>query len=261
MSASPRRRELLLDVGLLLLAPIAIVLLFAALGASGGAFALRVEHSGEDYNWLRILGAQGAAQKAHAFWTLDWRNPLSPWWYIFSERIYLTTPGGPLALRLVASPLLGLSAYFALQASSGWRCRGLALGIGIVAAGWTFGYSTDHVVWNILGACALSLLCVGSYATSFQNGRRSVGWYGLALTLWIAAFATYAFQTGAILAVALLAWLHATPTASLGRRIAAAVAEVAPFGLVAVLFLLVWITTRHPSLGEATARLKTGGGS
>jgi hypothetical protein len=78
MSLSPRRREVLLDVGLILLAPIAVVLLFAALGESGLAFGLRVEHNQENYNWLRVLGAQGAAQKAYDFWTLDWRNPLSP---------------------------------------------------------------------------------------------------------------------------------------------------------------------------------------
>ncbi|HEY8612875.1 MAG TPA: hypothetical protein VIL69_16510 [Roseomonas sp.] len=241
------------DIGLVLAGCLAPALVFVALRSLGLPFGLRVEHSGEDYNWLRILAAPTLAQKVNSFWTLDWRNPLSPWWYILAEPIYEMMPRGPLILRLLMNPLLAFAAYFMIRSATEGRARLLALCAALVIGIWTFGYSTDHVLWNILGAAGLSMLCVGCYATWLAGGRNAVGWYGLSLILWFAAFATYAFQMGAILAIGLLCLLRPPPGAAVVRRLVVVAFELLPFAIIAILFLLIWITTRHPTMSDAVA--------
>ena len=74
------------DVLLILGAWVLLVALFAVLRRLGLPFELRIVPMDEDYNWLLILRAPDATAQAQAFWAMNDRNPLSPWWTIAAIR-------------------------------------------------------------------------------------------------------------------------------------------------------------------------------
>ena len=160
-------------------------------------------------------------------------------------------PNGPYLTRLLMGPLLGVSIYAALRAATIGRARGLALGAGMLGAAWVLHTTPDQIVWNFMGALALSFFCIAAYATWIAGGRARTGWYGLSLALWYLAFATYGFQVGAAVGIAMLALLH--PPA--GReapvpRVLSAAAETIPYALLFSAFVLGWKTTQNPALAE-----------
>jgi hypothetical protein len=239
------------DIAWILAACAGLVLLLGALGRLGLPIGLRVVPMGEDYNWLIVLNAQDAVARAQTFWGMNDRNPLSPWWYIAMRRVYAGMANGPYLVRLLMNPLLGIAAYLAVRMAFPGRNRALALSVGLIVALWSFSTYIDQIYWNFLGALALSLLSVAAFAGWLHSGRRATALYGLSLCLWFAAFTTYTFQVGAMLAVGLLAL-----AAQLRERVPApkavlrAALEALPFALLLALFLLVWTTTRNPGLRE-----------
>ena len=105
----------------------------------------------------------------------------------------------------------------------------------------------DQIYWSFLGALSLSLLSVAAFATWLQSGRRATILYGLSLCFWFAAFASYSFQVGAILAVGILSLTARLDSrARVMRALNGAIIEVLPFGLLLALFVLVWKTTQNP---------------
>lgn len=244
---TPIYRSVLACILVVLLSALALPAVFVALARLGFPFGTGVVALSEDYNWLLILSAQGVAKKAQAFWAMNDRNPLSPWWYIAAEKLYTGRVNGPYLTRLLMQPLMGLSAFAMIYAVTAGRSTGLALAVAILAAGGIFAGSIDQVHWNFLGALSLSMLCVATYAAWLNSGRTQVAWYGVSLILWYFAFATYSFQVGAILAIALLTLMSPrVPNAGLVRRLVGGALEVAPYALLLGGFLLTWKTAQNP---------------
>jgi hypothetical protein len=247
--AVPNRINVLGGAILILFVAALTISIFMGLQIAKLPFGLEVLPSGEDYTWLDILGRPNAASQAYAFWTDDWRNPLNPWWHIAVQKLYAGTPNGPLLTRLLIGPFVGLTAYFAVLAVTEGRAGALALCSGLLSVVWTFNTYVDQIYWNFLGAAAVSLGAVACYAVWISRARTSALLYGSSTVLWFIAFATYAFQTGAILAMAMLSVLR--PQASSSGwfgRIGKTTAELLPLAAMLMLFHLVWITTRHPTM-------------
>ena len=243
------RWGLVVDLLLILLASVATVALFAVLRRMGLPFGLRIVAMGEDYNWLLVLSSPNAAARAQAFWAMNDRNPLSPWWYILARPLYADGANGPYLTRLLMGPLLGLSSYFMVRAVTMWRARGIALAVGMLSAAWILHTTPDEIAWNFIGALSLSCLSVACFGAWVAGGRRAAGWYGMSLVLWFVAFGTYTFQVGAVLGVALLSLLHpARPDAGWPRRLGGAVVETLPYALLLGAFVLAWKTTQVPSM-------------
>jgi hypothetical protein len=246
-----QRRGVLTDIALILLASVATVALFAILRRLGLPFGLRIVAMGEDYNWLLILSSPNATARAQAFWAMNDRNPLSPWWYILARPLYANGANGPYLTRLTMGPLLGLSTYLMVWAATQGRARGIALGVGMLSAAWILHTTPDEIAWNFIGALALSCLSVACFAIWAAGGRRTPAWYGLSLVLWFIAFATYTFQVGAVVGIGLLALLYpATQHPKPLRRLAGAVLETAPYALLLLAFVLAWKTTQNAALAE-----------
>ncbi len=242
------------DLGVILLAALATPILFAALRRLGFPLGLRVIPTGEDYNWLKFLMMPTAGERVYAFWTFDWRNPLSPWWYEAARGLYTGSPNGPFLTRLLMGPVVGVASYAMAMAATAGRVRGLAVAAGALSAGWTFNRYADQIYWNMLGALSCSMLSVACHAAWLRGGRTAAGWQGLSLLFWFAAFTTYAFQSGAILALALLSVLHPRDAeATLFRRLWRAAVDVLPHVGLFALFQLIWTTVRHPGIAQMFA--------
>lgn len=239
------------DLGVILLVALATPVLFAALRRLGLPFGLRVIPTGEDYNWLKFLMMPTAGERVYAFWTFDWRNPLSPWWYEVARPLYSGSANGPYLTRLLMGPVIGVASYAMAMAATAGRVRGLAVAAGALSAGWTFNSYADQIYWNMLGALACSMLCVACHAAWLRGERTAGGWQGLSLLFWFAAFSTYAFQSGAILALVLLSILHPRDAeATLFRRLWRAAVDVLPHVGLFAMFQLIWITVRHPGIAQ-----------
>ncbi|WP_458095048.1 hypothetical protein [Roseomonas sp. WA12] len=247
----PSARGLVADLALVLLASVATVVLFAVLRRLGLPFGLRIGAMGEDYNWLLILSSPNASARAQAFWAMNDRNPLSPWWYIPMRALYANGANGPYLTRLLVQPLLGVSIYLMVRAATQGRARGIALGAGMLGGVWLLHTSPDQIAWNFMGALSLSCLSIAAFAAWVNGGRSAPGWYGLSLVLWFAAFGSYTFQVGAVVGIGLLSLLNPRlQSQGLPRRLAVAVAEVLPYPLLLGAFVLMWKTTQNPAMAQ-----------
>ncbi|MBR0666571.1 hypothetical protein GXW71_19590 [Roseomonas hellenica] len=150
------------------------------------------------------------------------------------------------------NPLLAISAYVMVRCLAPVSGRGLALSVGILVACWTFSTTVDQIYWNFLGALALTMLCIASFAVwSNRAGREATGWYGISLCLWFAAFATYTFQVGAILAVSVLVIAYTSLNKiSISKSIGELARIVTPFAVILALFILIWTTARNPLMSD-----------
>jgi hypothetical protein len=251
------RAAVVLDSAYILAALAALLIMIAALGAFGFGVGFDVFPIGEDNNWIDMLQRGRGAEVARLFWTIDHRNPLSPWWYIVARPIILGFDAGLLALRYAAAALLGFAAYCMVVTVAGRRARAFALGVAMVSVFWMANRFTEQVIWNFQGALAASVLSVAAYARFVEEGRRSYRLYAVSMVLWFVAFATYSIQCGAVLAIGYLAFRRApTPGVdalhSVLERASTAFLDTLPYLVLFGLFFLLWQTTMGSFASEAS---------
>lgn len=231
------------------------LLLVGGLGALGFGLGFHIGPIGEDYNWIDMLQRGPGAQAARLLWAFDFRNPLSPWWYIAARDFILHFDPGLLVLRYATAAVLALSSYLLVILVAGLRARPFALALAVLILLWMPNRYTDQIIWNFQGALAASILSVAAYAQFIGKERRFYHLYGLSLLLWFLAFATYTIQCGAVVAIGYLALRQAfSPTLDddfvallpLVRRLGRAVLDVVPYVVLFGLFLLIWQTTMGP---------------
>jgi hypothetical protein len=245
------RTAVALDSVYILAALAALLIVIATLGALGWGVGFDVFPIGEDNNWIDMLQRGRGGEAARLFWAMDYRNPLSPWWYIAARPIILGFDAGLLALRYAVAALLAFTAYCMVVTVAGRQARALALGIAMVSVFWMANRYTEQIIWNFQGALAASLLSVAAYARFVEEDRRSYRLYAISIVLWFVAFATYTIQCGAVLAIFYLA-IRRAPAPRLDalrsvlERARAAVLDTLPYLVLFGLFFLIWQTTMGP---------------
>ena len=249
------RAAVVLDSAYILAALAALLIVIATLGAFGFGVGFDVFPIGEDNNWIDLLQRGRGAEVARLFWTIDHRNPLSPWWYIAARPIILGFDAGLLALRYAIAAVLALAAYCMVVTVAGRRARAFALGIAMLGVFWMANRFTEQVIWNFQGALAASLLSVAAYARFVEEGQRSYRLYGISIVLWFVAFATYTIQCGAVLAIGYLAFRRSPAPGrdalhSILERARAAVLDTLPYLVLFGLFFLLWQTTMGSSFAS-----------
>jgi hypothetical protein len=231
------------------------LLLIAVLGVLGFGVGFEIGPIGEDYNWIDMLQRGPGAQAARLLWALDYRNPLSPWWYIAGRKLILNFDAGLLVLRYAIAVVLAFSSYILVRAVAGPRARPFAVALAVLVTFWMANRYTDQIIWNFQGALAASMLSVAAYAGFITKGRRSYHLYALSLILWFLAFATYTIQCGAAVAIGYLAFRQALsqsgenlldPRASMVQRLLRAALDIAPYVILFGFFILIWQTTMGP---------------
>ena len=251
------RAAVVLDSAYILAALAALLIVIATLGALGFGVGFDVFPIGEDNNWIDMLQRGRGAEVARLFWTIDHRNPLSPWWYIAARPIILGFDAGLLALRYAIAAVLALAAYCMVVTVAGRRARAFALGVAMVSVVWMANRFTEQVIWNFQGALAASVLSVAAYARFVEEGRRSYRLYAVSMVLWFVAFATYSIQCGAVLAIGYLAFRRAHASGvnalhSVLKRAGTAFLDTLPYLALFGLFLLLWQTTMGSFASEAS---------
>jgi hypothetical protein len=243
-----------LDLGAIVVAWLLFLAGLQALHAQGYQVGFGVWPMGEDRVWISFLQrGQGGTEIARLFWQVNDRNPVSPWWYIALKPILLGSDNGILWIRYAMSLLLAVAAYLALRGVTGARGSSFALGVGVLVAFLSANGYIDNIYWIFVAALATSLLSVWAYTRFLASERRSLGWYALSLVLWFLAISSYTLQSGAVLAIAYLAFIdprHGSPSpfAHLSERLRQSVADSWPYLALFAIFFLIWRTTSNPSM-------------
>lgn len=217
------------------------------LGELGLGTGLLVWPMGEDRNWIDLLQRGDAGVTARGLWSLDHRNPLSPWWYNAFRPLILGSTNGLFLLRHGVGLALALASYALVALWFGQRARAFGCALGCLITVTTFNAYFDQIYWNFLGSLVCSILCVIAYLRHLREPGRG-HWLAMSLVLWLLAVSTYTIQAGAIVVIALAVWI-AEARQPIIRRIGAVALATLPFFAVFVLFLLIWQTTSVPAEG------------
>jgi hypothetical protein len=201
---------------------------------------------GEDRVWIDILQKHSALGAAKAFWQINDRNALAPWWYIGLRPIILRYDVGLFLIREIVGLLLAVSAYIFLFAMT--QARTFALGIGCVIAVFLANGYLDQIYWTMQVALIFSLCSLTLYKLFLDNRSRDYRLYTGAIVAWFIAMGTYSIQTGAILAIAVMGLV--APATTLFARLRRASTDALPFVLIFIVFLLEWQTTARDGYTE-----------
>lgn len=237
---------------------VTLILLWAGALAVLGIFHLlgrgmgfRIGPVGEDFNWVFFLRRDFEYPAQKAFWALDARNPLAPWWYLLAKPLIVDTAYGIYAVRKLVDLGCGLSVYALVRTLGGAPSKPLALSAGALTLLWSISQMVGQINWTMIAALSFSLLAIASYVRFLDSNRLAWGWFLLSLLLYQVAIGTYTLQSSACLAIFGLALLR--HRASLRT----ALFDLAPFLVVLALFLLTWSTTGNlpeqaPAWGTAS---------
>jgi hypothetical protein len=223
----------------------ALVSLLLLLPLAGVGVGFSVWPLGEDRNWIDILQSGHGAAAASLFWSINDRNPLSPWWYILFEPLILNVDAGLLILRFLVGLVLSLTTYKLVREVCGGGGRVLALSASIPISVFMANGYFDQIYWNFQAALICSLWSIILFTQFLRSGRSRHGLYAGSLIMWFIAIASYTIQSGAILAIAYLSVFRPQNETRLfsAARLRAAFFDALPFAVFYLLFLLLWRTT------------------
>jgi hypothetical protein len=235
-----RVRPVYFDLFLILLVWSILIATMVVLQSLGFEFGFNIWPIGEFRNWIELLQDGPGVNAAKLFWTLDHRNALSPWWYLSARPLIESYPAAPLILHLVSGLFVGIAAYLLMAELTG--SRPFALSVGMLSAIFLPNVHRDEIIWNFVGALGCTLICIWLFAL-FCADRNRTAYISASLAAWFISISTYTIQIGAIGAiffVSLRGWLS---TMSWPRAITRAVADVAPYIALLILYMMLWITT------------------
>src|SRR5262249_2034875 len=156
-------------------------------------------------------GNHGAALPK-AFWLLNDRNPLSPWWYVAFSPVIEAGPSGLFLLRRLIDPFLACSTFLLIHRLSRGRHVAFPFSCSLVVLAWTFSSYLDHVTWNFLGALGLNLLSIWAFCAYVDGGRRNHHLVVASLVLFLVSIGTYTLQAGGALAIAWVSLIRSDRT-------------------------------------------------
>jgi hypothetical protein len=227
------------------------LLLLLILQAFGTGMGLRVRQTGEDRVWQYLMQTNTPFGLTKAFWAINDRNPLSPWWYLAARPLIGLSPYGIYLVRKLVDLFLAISVLMLVDRLGRGRHRLFAMSCAVLTLLWTFTGYTDQIMWNFLGALGVSLLMLWAYCKYVDSGRVAAVYLGISLVLYLVAIATYTLQCSTGIGVFAIGLLRIQVPArglraSLARMRSAAVDTALYVSLFAV-FTMFWYTAARPS--------------
>ena len=209
-------------------------------------FGLKVWPMGEDRVWISLLQNHRGSEIARAFWHLNDRNPLSPWWYMAFSPIILGSEFGIYAVRKLVDPILSMTTFVLFDRLGQGHKRALALSLSLVILFWNFSYCyVEQIMWNFLMALTCTLLTILCYQKFLETERKQSSWQALSMVLYFVSFTSYTLQCGAVLANFVLA-LTRENNQKLIEKFKDASIDAFPFLALFGFYLLTWQTTSKP---------------
>src|ERR1700733_6472938 len=249
--SSPEKPRLTLSTKNCLLAILVVwlgcLVAFFTLQLCKTGLGLEVWPMGEDRVWINLLQNNHGAGVARAFWMINDRNPLSPWWYIAAGPIILGNDYGIYFVRKLVDLVLASITFLLIDQLGKKQQRAFALTCAILVSLWNFSfYYNEQIMWNFLMALGLTTSSVLFYVKFLDAGRKQGRYLALSLLLYFAAFCTYSIQCGAVLANFCLALLRKSDGDTFFVRLRGALWDGGIFASLFALYLLSWATTSRP---------------
>jgi hypothetical protein len=209
-------------------------------------FGFKVWPMGEDRVWISLLQNNHGADVARAFWHLNDRNPLSPWWYMAVSPIIMSSEFGIYLVRKMVDPILAMVTFVLLDKIGGAKHRAFCLATAVLILFWNFSYFyIEQIMWNFLLALTCTLLTVMCYQKFLEQGRRQSVFQALSLVLYFVSFTSYTLQSGAVGANFILALTQQTGE-PLSQKFKNACVDAFPFFALLGIYLLTWTTASKP---------------
>lgn len=227
------------------------LVVLAVLTVLQSGLGLQVWPIGEDRSWLYFIQNRESTPIPRAFWAVDGRNPLAPWWYIVVLPIINSSPYGLYVVRKGVDLLCAASVLLLLDQLLAGRARWFAFTTALLVMFWNFNGYLSHVLWTMLVALALSALTLWSYLVDHDAGGRRSGYLALSWLAYLAAIGTYTIQASTVLAVWGLAFWRPYGDGkgrSLPERFYLATRRTLPYFGVLSIFVLIWLTVGHPEM-------------
>jgi hypothetical protein len=109
---------------------------------------------GEDRGWGDILQNRSPLEAAKAFWQINDRNPLAPWWYIAISPFILRYDSGLFIIREIVGLFLAVTTYAFMLTLT--QTRLFALSVACVVAVFTAnGYIAHRSAVGVLCPTAM----------------------------------------------------------------------------------------------------------
>jgi len=243
------KRDRARDILVIVLAWTATLAFQGGLQLAGQPVGFDVAPLGEDWAWMLTLQGGNSGAIAQRMWGMFDRNPLLVWWYIGAKPLILNLDSGLLLLRHAMRLAVAISTYLVFVDLTRSETRSLALGSAVLIAIFTANGYPDNLQWPLLGVLTLSLGVIWCYSRFLEGERKAYGWYVTALMLWFIAITSYTLQSGAVLAIALLAARPPSGEPFWSRRhLLRALGDLAPFVLIFVIYGMIWKTVSNPAL-------------
>ncbi len=225
----------------------------------GAPFSMNIHATGEDRVWTDLLD-KGGFNTHRSWWALASRNPLGPWWYDAITPLLSLHPSGLYLSKRFVELLLALACALVFFEVLDRKRIGLSYGLGVLVLVWNFSSYIEQILFVMLIALAFSLFSLYAYLRYLKTQRSVVEWLLLSLAAYFIALGTYTIQCGVPLAVLIISLAYGSQALNVGSRLTAwyrSWLDASYFGVVFVLFTMIWITTSGPtsSYFKVNARL------
>lgn len=211
----------------------------------GYPFGFRIIERGESCNWYGFIRkAPNLIDIAHQFWQIDWRNPLSPWYWMLVSKFITTYNWALYSIRTLLDPILALTIYFLVLRLGKNKNFNYAIYLGLATLFWNFFVNYDQLIWVFYSALCFSLLSILFYCKYVDSGRQETFNFAISLICYFAAISTYTLQSGAIIAIGLIALFRQDGSSNkLIQRFLIAARDTVMYFIIFIVFYLIWDTS------------------
>jgi hypothetical protein len=195
---------------------------------------------------------------ARLFWSINDRNPLSPYWFALARPLILRHPnGGWYLIRHGMDLFCAVSVFLLVHRLGRGRHALFAFSCALLTLFWNVSkFKEDghwhQCIWDRIGVLAVAALCLWAYCKYVDGGRRRGAYLGVSLILYLLAVGTYSLQGSCCLAVLVLGTFRSPDPAdsfrAWARRVGRAVFDLGLYLAVFALFVGVWTTAGRPAM-------------
>lgn len=231
-------------ISLLLLIWVCNLLFLGILESLGFSFGFNVWPMGEDRNWLGFMMTAPGLKMTQAFWQMNDRNPLSAWWWLAISPFIRHWDFALYLVRKIIDPFLSITIFLLLNQLSRGKNHFFCFCVALTVLFWNFSSYYEQIIWEFLSALNLNLLSIYFYCKYVDTNRSRGDLLALALISYLVAIATYTLQSGAVIAIACIAFFRQqlSVESNLIERIRKTVVDVAFFGIIFVIYNCIWYT-------------------
>lgn len=215
----------------------------AVLQLAGLPYGFNVWQIGEDRVWQHILQSTSGPAGARAFWQINDRNPLSPWWYLLFKPLFLKLYWSEYLVHRFIEPAMAIATLLFLDRLTRFRCTWISLSAALLVLFWNFSNYVEQIMWNFQAALVCGIFVMWLLLRYIDSGRTRPGFLVGALVLYLLMLGTYSIYIGIGFAGSLLLiFRDRDSVASAFKTWRQWGWEVGAFAALTVIFTMIWYT-------------------